>query len=359
MYSCAGEAPQTVISKYYLEKEYNMKRLLLGLLFVAPAMVAMDVPKPVELSEKQKATIMSGLFESAMDPEAKQAISDKLLNKEALSEKDLALLEAYNLLPKPEGPMSFDDLITRFIDVQALGMGIAGCSLSATGIKQPKKTEILKVVIKALLIEDLEVDIRGHKGTLGEFFDQKILKKALKTIIAEHAEGKIDEDSLIDYHLRIKRSMKMDAFAKVLSSEDYKKLILPDRKVNIAYLLSLFGFIEKDFHDLDGLNVVINRLLMNQDIENHYILNCINFAVILKGLGCKEEELPDIDGLRSLISQVISWMTEKDGQTFNTFLRREGDHWRRTTKGTDSDQVAQDEAFARKLQSDDINNSNN
>ena len=335
-----------------------MKRLLFSLLFVAPAMVAMEQKpeKPTnehteaQFTKAQKERLLSALIECDMTPEDKETIINKLVNDEPFSEDDIKLLIAYDLLPTEETKtaMNFSDLIGRFIDIQALGMGIASCSLSTTGIKQPKKTEILKVVIKALLINDLEVEIRESISTLGEFFDQKKLKKALKTIITQHAEGNIDEDSLNDYHLRIKRSMKMDAFEKVLSKKDFNNLVLADRTVNIAYLLSLFGFIEDNFHDLDGLNVVINRLLMNQHVENHYILNCIDFAVILKGLNCKENELPDIDGLRSLLSQAISWMTQEDGKTFNNFLKREGDLWRNTTK-----------AAQQKNKSSNNNNNNN
>ncbi len=311
--------------------------LLLALLFVAPTMVAMDnQPKEqpkVVFTESQKEEVLKALLASDMEAEAKQRISLKLMNGEALSEEDRALLEAYDLLPKEEETaFVFNDLLTRFIDMQAFGMGIAKCALSSKGIKKPQRKELLKVVIKALMIDDLEITIKDHEGTLGEFFDSKKLKSALTTIAEQHTEDSIDEDSILEYHILLKRSLKLEAFAKVLSGEDYGKLIV-DRKVNIAYLLSLFGFIEEDFHDLDGLNAVINALLSNENVENHYILNCINFAVILKGIGYTQEELPDIDGLRSLISQAISWLTEDDGQTFNSFLSREGDHWRQTTKG--------------------------
>ncbi len=309
-----------------------MKRILLGLLFIAPAMVAME--ENPNLSEAQKELLKTTLLQSQMDNENKLAISAKLLNNVALSEKDLRLLEAYNLLPEEEEvtAFTFPDLFTRFIDVKTFGMGMTECFLNKTGVNgKPDKTAVLLSAIKALQLNSLEVTIKETDSTLGEFINQEYLNEAIKGLTADHAKKKIDKHTLTLFKINLDRCLKKEAFEKVLTAEECNKLY--GNGVNIAYLLSLFEFIEEEFHDLDALNEAIDKLLANKTIENHTILNSINFAVILTGLGYAKEELPDIDGVRSIIAQTITWLTEEDGKVFKEYLTREGDHWRATTKG--------------------------
>ncbi len=274
-----------------------MKRLLIALILVAPsAFAAEEQPsKGVTFTEAQKQAIV----ESNIPPQVKQQILEKIYSDQELSAEELALLAEQELLPSEE--VGLLELVGRLINIQSFGQGMAGCFLSSTGINtKPNRSELLLAAVKALKFDQLKVTVKQTEGMLSDFIKQEFFNAAIDGLMLDHAKKRIDKHTLSQLNINLDRSLEHEAFQKALTKEEYALLTGNGEKVNIAYLLSLFGFIEDRF-DLEGLNQAFDSLALGKEVETHVLLNCINMDLILKGFGFKEEELPSTDALRGYL----------------------------------------------------------